>query len=215
MHMWCGALPYKGNSMAERKQDAFESADTEIKYYDMLYDFAGVVTKANEQSFEGLEPKHIADTLRRSAEAFCKLCMVDVIAEDKKQDETQGKPLEHKGEVSLPDQNAAPEQQQQEEKPIPDNFLRIDEKGWGLCPVCHSKILKVTSTTRLENFPVFCKRCRADHLVNWWNAENQRILYKRYVNDKYLREQALKGTGLRSFRNTGSSATERAAVRRA
>lgn len=193
--------------MAKRQEYEYEGADEEIKYYDMLYDFAGVVTKANEQSFEGLEPKRIANTLRRSAESFYKLCMVDTISEDKKQDGAEKKPQRHKEEPPVPDQEAAPEQP--EEKPIPDNFLRIDKAGWGLCPVCHTRVLKVTATTRLENFPVFCKRCKADHLVNWWNADNQRILYKRYVNDRYLREQAYKGTGLRSFRSTGSSAPER------
>lgn len=195
--------------MAVRKQDEYESANEDIKYYDMLYDFASVITKANEQSFEGLEPKQIAGTLRRSAEAFCQLCMIDAITGDKR----QGKPGEHKEEPQIPERESP--ERQQEMKSIPDNFLKIDKNGWGLCPVCGSRVLKVTAATRLENFPVFCKRCRADHLVNWWNADNQRILYKRYVNDRYLREQALKGTGLTSFRNTGSSATERVAVRRA
>ena len=176
----------------------------------MLYDFAGVVTKANEQSFEGLTPKRIASTLRRSAEAFCRLCMLDTLTGDKKQDEAGEKPQEHKEELPERESPIA----QTEEKPLPDNFLQIDENGWGLCSVCRSKVLKVTATTRLENFPVFCKRCKADHLVNWWNADNQRILYRRYVNDRHLREQALKGTGLYSFRNTGTSSPERVAMGR-
>lgn len=191
----------------------YERADTETKYYDMLYDFAGVVTKANEQSFEGLEPKKIAGTLRRSVEAFCQLCMIDTMAEGKDKDVEQEKPKKQKEEAPSPVQEAVPDQET-EERPLPDNFLRIDKKGWGLCPICHSRVLKVTATTRLENFPVFCKRCKADHLVNWWNADNQRILYKRYVNDRYLRDQALKGTGLHSFRSTGSSAPERVAMGR-
>lgn len=194
-----------------------ENAEEEIKYYDMLYDFAGVVTKANEQSCRGMTPKHIASMLRRSAEAFCALCMIDTVTGNKEtdavQEKAQEKPAAQKEETTAPEQETGLESQQ-EEQPIPGNFLRIDKSGWGLCPVCGTRVLKVTATTRLENFPVFCKRCRADHLVNWWNADNQRILYKRYVNDRYLREQALKGTGMTSFRNTGSSATERVAVGR-
>lgn len=190
----------------------YANADEEIRYYDMLYDFASVVTKANEQSFEGMTPKHIAGTLRRSAEAFCRLCMIDTIAENKEPDRAQEGPQKHEEESQVSDQEVI--QEQQEERPIPGNFLHIDKNGWGLCPVCGTRVLKVTATTRLENFPVYCKRCRADHLVNWWNADNQRILYKRYVSDRHLREQALKGTGLTSFRNTGSSATERVAVSR-
>lgn len=194
-----------------------DNAEEEIKYYAMLNDFASVVTKANKQSFQGMTPKHIANTLRRSAEAFCNLCMIDAIigsnGPDAAQEKVQEQATVHKEEAAAPEQEAGWEPQQKEQ-PIPDNFLRIDKSGWGLCPVCGTKVLKVTATTRLENFPVYCKRCKADHLVNWWNAENQKILYKRYVNDRHLREQALKGTGLASFRNTGSSATERVAVRR-
>lgn len=192
---------------AEKPERIYENADMEVKYYDMLYEFAGVVTRANEQSFEGRKPEYIADRLRRSAEAFCRLCMIGDLTGDRKQDGKQGKLQDDKGTRTVP-------KQKQEEKPLPDNFLRIDKDGWGLCPVCRTRVLKVTAATRLENFPVFCKRCRADHLVNWWNADNQRIMYKRYVNERYLMEQALKGTGLRTFQNTGSSATERVAVGR-
>lgn len=192
---------------AEKPEYMYENADMEVKYYDMLYEFAGVVTRANEQSFEGRKPEAIAARLRKSVEAFCRLCMIDNLKADKKQEERQVKQQDHKEIRTVPEQK-------QEEKPLPDNFLRIDKDGWGLCPVCRTRVLKVTATTRLENFPVFCKRCRADHLVNWWNADNQRIMYKRYVNERYLMEQALKGTGLRTFQNTGSSATERVAVGR-
>lgn len=183
----------------------------ELRYFDMLYDFSRVVSKANEQSFEGLEPGKIAETLRRSAGAFLELCMSDSIAGNNKDNVSQEKSKDHKVIPNTPEQKTIVEQQ--EKKPIPNNFLKVDANGWGLCPVCGSKVLKVTSVTRLENFPVFCKRCRADHLVNWWNADNQRILYKRYVNDRYIRDQALKGTGLKSFQNSGLSATERAAMR--
>ena len=57
----------------------YASADIEVKYYDMLYDFTGVITKANEQSFEGYTPKQIAGKLRKAAPAFCNLCMIDSI----------------------------------------------------------------------------------------------------------------------------------------
>lgn len=195
----------------DKQGNIYENADMEVKYYDMLYDFASVVTKANEQSFEGLEPNRIAGTLRRSAEAFCRLCMIEPITEVKERKRDWEKFQEQKEERPEQEQDT---EQEQKERPIPGNFLRIDKNGWGLCPVCGSRVLKVTATTRLENFPVYCKRCRADHLVNWWNAENQRILYKRYVNERYMMDKALKGTGMSSFRNTGVSVTERVAVKR-
>ena len=184
-------------------------------YYDMLYDFACLVSKANEYSFEGESPKKIAGKLRKSLDAFLNLCMLENV-----------KPKEKKVEKA-PKQPKEPEPQKEEtvkekaakeptKKSLPDNFLKITPDGWGLCPVCKNKVLKVTSATRLENFPVFCKRCRADHIVNWWNADMQRILYKRYVSDRYVREraeQAYKGVGYRIFQNTGASATERVAMK--
>lgn len=191
-------------------------ADTEVKYYDMLYNFAGVVSKANEQSFEGRDPKMIAKTLRKSSEAFCSLCMIDIMepkpAEERSKPvlESLKAPADSKGKSATAKE--AEETEILPERPKPGNFLRI-ENGWGLCPVCSTKVLRVTMTTRLENFPVYCKRCRAEHLVNWWNAEHQRIEYKRYINDSHLRNQALKGTGLQSFRNSRNSATERVAVK--
>lgn len=180
----------------------YESANMETKYYDMLYDFTGVITKANEQSFEGYTPKQIAKKLKKAAPAFFSLCMIDCVTDNN---------LHVKVEKEQQQETVQPEDQVEVEKP--DNFLQIDSEGWGLCPVCHGKALRVTNTTRLENFPMYCKRCREEHLVNWWNADHQRILYKRYVNERRLRNNALKGTGLRSYQRSGTSATEREAIK--
>lgn len=205
-YLQCGALLYKEIVvMGKSTEDMSNTADEELKYYDMLYEFACVVSKANEKSFEGETPKQIARILKKSAAAFYNLCMMD--------DTDQGRRLDQEKEQAA---SPEPKEEQQEknlpERGMPANFLVIDSDGWGLCPVCSGRVLKVTATTRLENFPVYCKRCRADHLVNWWNATNQRIQYKRYINESYLRNQALKGTGLQSYRNSGSSATERVAM---
>ncbi len=197
----------------------YASADVEVKYYDMLYDFTGVITKANEQSFEGYTPKQIAGKLRKAAPAFCNLCMIDSV--EYKPEEKKAAPInlvEEKQKTSTDDGEqlvTSMDEKETEllsERPKMGNFLQI-KNGWGLCPVCSAKVLRVTMTTRLENFPVYCKRCRAEHLVNWWNAEHQRIEYKRYTNDSHLRNQALKGTGLRNFQNNRSSATERVAIK--
>ena len=197
----------------------YESANMETKYYDMLYDFTGVITKANEQSFEGYTPKQIAKKLRKAAPAFCGLCMIEGVEPKpveemekpvKSAAEEQNEPID--GQEDSTDVKEAEEPEELQERPKPGNFLQVRE-GWGLCPVCSSKVFRVTMTTRLENFPVYCKRCKAEHLVNWWNAEHQRIEYKRYINDSHLRSQAIKGTGLQSFRNNRSSATERVAVK--
>lgn len=192
--------------MAGRKDTYSVEQQETGAYYDMLYDFSCLVSKANEQSFEGLEPKIIARLMRKATDAFSKLCMVDSVMP--KQKDAVPEPKE-KPKAEPPKE---PLTEEPKERPLPDNFLRVCKDGWGLCPVCGNKVLKVTATTRLENFPVFCKRCRADHIVNWWNADEQRILYKRYVSDRYIRDRAYKGTGLKSFQNTGSSVQERVAM---
>ena len=180
----------------------------DCKYYDDLYSFSITISKANEMSFNGAKPYKIANILRKLLESFYSLCLYDP--------EIIKKGMEkHTEEVA---KKVEKEVDKIEDKEIvlmgKGNMLEINEEGWGLCPMCSSKILKVTSVTRLENFPVYCKRCKADHVVNWWNAKKLRIEYKRYVNDNAIIENAFKGTGLKSFRYTGSSATERAAMRR-
>ena len=102
-------------------------------------------------------------------------------------------------------------------EPLPDNFIR-EENGWGLCPVCRKKILKLTSTTKLINFPAYCKSCKVDYMVSWWNIENKDIAYTRYVNNKHyinradIRSYAMRGTGVNKFLNTNTSSTERVAL---
>lgn len=198
--------------MSKSEEQLDREAMEETAYFDMLYNFSCVVSKANEKSFDGYEPGKIAQYLKKSKTAFCKLCMIDDLGE--RATETKVQP-EKKQE---PEQKRVPEKKMdpvKEKEPLPDNFLKINADGWGLCPKCGSKVLRVTATTRLENYPVYCKRCRAEHLVNWWNAESLRINYSRYVhtNPDRIRDQALKGNGYRNFMNTGSSSTERVAVK--
>ncbi|MCM1062263.1 MAG: cysteine-rich KTR domain-containing protein [Eubacterium sp.] len=41
---------------------------------------------------------------------------------------------------------------------------------WLLCPACHNKTrIKIREDTILKNFPLFCPKCRQEHLIN---AEN-------------------------------------------
>ena len=198
----------QGKTDDQISDSILERAREEEKYYNNLYDFAIAVSRANEMSFNGANPYKIANILRKLLESFYSLCLYDP--------EIIKKGMEkHTEEVA---KKVEKEVDKIEDKEIvlmgKGNMLEINEEGWGLCPMCSSKILKVTSVTRLENFPVYCKRCKADHVVNWWNAKKLRIEYKRYVNDNAIIENAFKGTGLKSFRYTGYSATERAAMRR-
>jgi len=42
-----------------------------------------------------------------------------------------------------------------------------EEKRWVLCPVCGAKTrLKLLRETVLEDFPLFCPKCRSECIVN-------------------------------------------------
>ncbi len=47
-----------------------------------------------------------------------------------------------------------------------NNVMNIAEQ-WLLCPFCGGKTrVKLRQDTRLENFPLFCPKCRQEVLVN-------------------------------------------------
>ncbi|MCB7335597.1 cysteine-rich KTR domain-containing protein [Enterocloster aldenensis] len=38
---------------------------------------------------------------------------------------------------------------------------------WVICPICHSKTrLKIREDTILENFPLYCPKCKQETLIN-------------------------------------------------
>ena len=38
---------------------------------------------------------------------------------------------------------------------------------WAFCPICHNKTrLKIREDTVLENFPLFCPKCKQETLIN-------------------------------------------------
>lgn len=38
--------------------------------------------------------------------------------------------------------------------------------GWGLCPVCNGKLIKLNPDTRVHNLPCKCKKCGQISQVN-------------------------------------------------
>ncbi len=80
-------------------------------------------------------------------------------------------------------------------------------------------MIKVTGTTKIVDFPAYCKACKAEYLVSWWNVENKDIAYARYVNDKHyvnrrdIRNEGMKGTSVQHFLHTRTSSTERVAMK--
>lgn len=189
---------------------ADEIAKDEEKYFDMLYNFAQVAVKANDMALDGYTPKQIAKKLKKASDAFVLLAKLDEVKKTKSKKKAGSEDPEEKPAQVVSEQPVEPE-------PLPDNFAR-DEKGWLLCPVCRKKLLKLTSTTKIVNCPVFCKACKAEYVLSWWNVENKDIVYTRYVNNRHyidradIRSKGMQGTGVQSFLNTGTSATERVAM---
>ena len=177
-----------------------QQAQDEEKYYDMLYSFTQSMVAANDMAADGCETKLIAKRLQRAAEAFYLLCKTDTVKAKK---------------VGRPKKQAEPKQPEPE--PLPENFIK-EENGWGLCPVCRRKMFKVTGTTKLVNFPAYCKSCRSDYVVSWWNVDNKDIEYTRHVDNRHfidrrdIRSRGLQGSGLHTYQRTGTSATERVAM---
>lgn len=50
------------------------------------------------------------------------------------------------------------------------------ETQWVICPICKNKTrVKLRTDTILQNFPLFCPKCKQESLIN---AENLKITLK-------------------------------------
>ena len=117
------------------------------KYYDMLDSFDTAVMKINNKAADGEEPKKIQRMFLKLLPAFMLLCGGDGSIEKLKI-------------IKEP----------QKRGPKPKTVLQINLKimnGWGICPTCGKKCIKVQDNTILVNYPMFCKFCKRDYMVNW------------------------------------------------
>lgn len=118
------------------------------EYYDQLYDLCCAVNKANMESFEGADPANIAKALRKHYDIFANLCMIE---------QQKYKVSERPAEKVV-------------DKPINRNkksTIRRDANGWGRCPACGGKMIRINKDSFLLNFPAYCKRCKAEFVVSW------------------------------------------------
>ena len=46
------------------------------------------------------------------------------------------------------------------------NNLEVRD-GWGICPECGKKCIRVQDDTVLVKYPMFCKVCKKEIIVNW------------------------------------------------
>lgn len=193
-----------------------EDIRDEVKYFDTLFDFASVIMRLNNKAFDGVAKNAIEKNFCKLIPAFTMLCGVDIendidISEVGNRKKGGGRPKKK-------EQEPTPEPKQEEPEQLPENFLKENE-GWGLCPVCGKKMIRLTGTTKLVDFPAFCKSCKDEYLVSWWNVDKKEIEYKEYtrpprrIAKEDIRHEALKNAGLRSFTNTRTSATERVAMK--
>lgn len=109
------------------------------QYYDALDKLCSVVVKMNLYAIDGMPLKQLQKNFQKLAPVFLILC-----GEEKAQPAKKiGRP-----------------------KKKPENTLPVND-GWGLCPTCGQKCIKVNDKTVLVNYPMYCKRCKRDYLVNW------------------------------------------------
>ena len=45
------------------------------------------------------------------------------------------------------------------------NLIVLD--GWGICPKCGKKCIRLRPDTILARFPMYCKACKGEYAVNW------------------------------------------------
>lgn len=107
-------------------------------------------------SFEGIEPKVIAKTLRKYYDIFKKLCMIE------------DPPTTVEKIVEKPIYRNIKRKYKGKIKHI--NTIKRDINGWGRCPVCGGKIIKINADSFLLNFPAYCKWCKKEYVVTWCNT---------------------------------------------
>ena len=110
-------------------------------YVDVLYAFARAVVKLNDKAIDGEEPKLMKKRFESLAPAFIILCG---------------------GDVDIPPK--------EKPKPKPKTVLQVNlqtKDGWGMCPTCGKKCIRVHENTILVNYPMFCKACKREYMVTW------------------------------------------------
>lgn len=119
------------------------------KYYDTLDNFDTAVMKINNKAADGEEPKKIQGMFLKLLPAFIILCG---------------------GDGSIEKLQSIEEPKKRGPKPKPKTVLQVNLKtmnGWGICPTCGKKCIRVKENTILVNYPMFCKACKRDYVVNW------------------------------------------------
>ena len=129
-----------------------EEIRDEVKYFDTLYDFASIIMRLNENAFNGETKQNMEKKICRLIPAFTLLCGAD---ED-------GNAIEHK---RNPSKGGRPKKAPKPKTMLQSNLTVYD--GWGMCPNCGGKCIKVNKDTILVNHPAFCKKCHTESIVTW------------------------------------------------
>lgn len=189
-----------------------EKAFDEVTYLEALNNMTQLMNQINGiAENDGEQIQTLQKYIKQLFPTFTALCGINP------EELTQERPEEQQEVAPEQPPELEPEPVKEEPEKVPENFIK-EENGWGLCPVCRKKMIKLTDTTKLMDFPAYCKACRSEYLVSWWNVERKEIEYTRYVNKKQyidrndIRSEGMKGTGVKGFMRTRTSATERVAI---
>lgn len=110
----------------------------EVEFFNVLHEVSGVMYRLNRMAYAGDTKQSIEKKIIGLIPAFTMLCGIDY--------------------ESL------------REKPKPKTILRSNllvHEGWGLCPKCGGKCIKVNQDTILVNHPAYCKKCKTESIVTW------------------------------------------------
>lgn len=160
--------------MASIEMQDQEARDDE-QYYDMLYNFAQVTIRANDMALDGHPVKQIAKKLQQSAEAFYLLCKTDEIVPVRANKVGRPKKVEEVQECQKTEQQEVPAAPTVQTGPPKKKLVRHTSlksnlhvrNGWGTCPICGAKCIKVNQNTIMVNFLMYCKRCHLESVVTW------------------------------------------------
>lgn len=123
-------------------------------YYDMLDNFDTAVMQINEKAAaDGEEPKTIQRKFLKLLPAFIALCGGN-IKKDGLEFETE------------PDKRGQYRKAQAKAKTVIQSNLHT-MNGWGICPTCGKKCIKLQEKTVIVDFPMFCKCCKREYIVTW------------------------------------------------
>lgn len=141
---------YLANGTVIYCEEELTRARAELEYQDRLNRLARNIEKINRFASDGMDLRRVSRRLVKNIYLFNSLLIFHLDRQVKG--------------IFSPDNNL--------------NKVELLEvvDGWGLCPVCSRKVMKITPMTRLEQAVIYCRKCKSESVVNWSFPDTEMIL---------------------------------------